>query len=245
MTVYATATVVATAKRLGVDLDKVTGTGAGGRVTVQDVKNAAPRRPVLAAGSSPAGLPHFAANPLLASYSQSHPSVVAQALTGGPAPTLFHAGDTPSFTASGNDPKALLNLPWEARHPAAKADQATWAAMFEKYGHNGTQDDALLKAGRAAQPVEFGGQANAAGNGDYQSRFKSWLNTSGMPNYNAPGAAEAASQKIGAETRQARVQARAEQAEATRKAELAKAAKAEADRSASRAQAARQRAGWR
>lgn len=45
MTVNATPAVKVTAKRLGVDLAKVTGSGAGGRIKVDDVRAAAPARP--------------------------------------------------------------------------------------------------------------------------------------------------------------------------------------------------------
>jgi hypothetical protein len=38
---------------------------------------------------------------------------------GGPAPTMFSAGDLPLFTASGVDPTILRFVPWSHRHSAA------------------------------------------------------------------------------------------------------------------------------
>jgi hypothetical protein len=243
MTTYATPAVRAAAQRLAVDLSSVTGTGSGGRITVQDVRNAAPRRTFAAASSPASGLPEYAENPLLDAYSKSHPQIVAEALTGGPAPTLFEAGNLPSFTASGNDPQALTRLPWQARHAAAKADQAGWAAIFEKYANNGSDDDARLKAGRAAQPQQYGGYGDAPGNSAYAARMNSWLRTPGGFNSLSPEAQQARVAQHAAKNRADRAEASAREVEAKRKAATAATAKAEADRADEQARDFRRQVG--
>ncbi len=123
---HVTPTVRAEAQKYGVDLKAVTATGAGGRVSLKDVRAAAERsgkRPaaasrVLAAATAPRG-PAYARNPLVDQLLRARPEVAAKATQ--PRPTLFHSGDLPPFTASGIDPSALLTVPWQARHAVAAA----------------------------------------------------------------------------------------------------------------------------
>ena len=78
-----------------------------------------------------------------------------------PAPTLFESGDLPPFTASGVDPRHLLDLPWTLRHTAAAAPAA------------GTVLDLLEQA---AEGVEmFTGLAPTHGSDAYVARMHRWL----------------------------------------------------------------------
>ena len=58
-------------------------------------------------------------NPLVDQLKRTQPAVHAIASRERPAPTMWHSGDLPPFTASGADPSVLLQLPPGARHIAA------------------------------------------------------------------------------------------------------------------------------
>jgi hypothetical protein len=108
-----------------------------------------------------------ARNPLADDYRQINATTFAAASRKGPPPTLFNSGDLPPYTASGNPPSALLQLPWQLRHAAARADQAEWARLFNEYGP-GTGDD-------AAVAMMFEPAVSDPANGDYERRMHDWL----------------------------------------------------------------------
>jgi hypothetical protein len=186
--VYATPLVRQLAKRYAVDLAAVTGTGVGGRVTAGDVRQAAdvaitPRldalersyarvavatpsgRKAVAARSSFTGaeimLDPWARNPRVDDVRQALPHIYNQVIGHSSPPTLFASGDLPAFVASGAEPRLLLQLPWQARHPAAAADGATFARMLEDY----TNDDLSAQ-------MELG---EHEGNHDYLYRVQDWI----------------------------------------------------------------------
>ncbi len=77
-------------------------------------------------------------NPLLEDAAQWHPCYPL-AMEEAVPPTCFAQGDLPSFTASGVDPKVLLDLPWNVRHYAASAEsKATVLAMVEQFADDPT-----------------------------------------------------------------------------------------------------------
>lgn len=111
----------------------------------------------------------YARNPLADRHKAEGNSAVmaiAQRDSGRAAPTLFESGDLPRFTASGNPPSALLDLPWQLRHAAAAADQAEWARLFAEYGRGVDGADIM---------VAFEPAADHPGNVDYRNRFSMWL----------------------------------------------------------------------
>lgn len=65
----------------------------------------------------------------------THPGLVAAAEQGGPAPTLFAAGDYPDSTASGISPDVVAEVPsWRARAAAAwEPNQAQAHRIVEQY----------------------------------------------------------------------------------------------------------------
>jgi len=183
-TVPATPLVRQLAATHGVDLASVRGTGAGGRVTRTDVLAAAgvpAGRTAPTAASSAAVAARvmtfpswfasgvevsydvYARNPLVEDMRQAVPGPYAEALRArGVPPTLFAAGDTPPFTASGIDPTALLQVPWTARHAiAAEANGAKAYATFQR---------ALTDVDFAAALSGWDGP-NAA----YRRRLEEWL----------------------------------------------------------------------
>jgi len=169
--------VQAEARRRGVHLASVQGTGAGGRVTTTDVRNAAPTAsPQAAAPTAPSGrtcqtgsrfsrdtvidLDLYGRNPLLDDLRQTVPAVYAAAMREGPPPTMFGTGDLPPFTASGIDPQQLMRVPWFARHEAAAAtNPGTVLAMIEDAV---TDPDGVLF------------QATTAGATEYVERVSAW-----------------------------------------------------------------------
>lgn len=177
----ATPRVQARAEQLSVDLSKVEGTGAGGRIRLADVQAAATgpaaapaarlaaidremqalRQPLAAAGGGARG-PLFARNPLVDDARQAEPQRAARAT--GAAPTLFQSGDLPPFTASGIDPQTLLNVPWQARHAVAAAPTAAEALRLVEL-LAGDPDYAALEYGSSGE--------NAA----YSERVRAWLAT--------------------------------------------------------------------
>lgn len=184
-TPYVTPLVRKLAAQHGIDLNSLTGTGAGGRITANDVRARAPKQPRAITPTRPVSLPGarrevvnkpsvwnghsvdvdaFARNPLLDDAQQSIPAVVAAARAeGAPVPTLFMAGDLPVMMASGMDPALLLQLPWQARHAAAAADAAGLSRMLEDYGR---RDSSVMAE------IDQGGHV---GNRDYQQRMSKWL----------------------------------------------------------------------
>ena len=66
----------------------------------------------------------FGPNPALEALKVEQPGVYVPALRGGPAPTMFAAGDLPSFTASGVAPAELNRVPWNQRHELAALAEA-------------------------------------------------------------------------------------------------------------------------
>lgn len=184
MTTY----IEAEARRRGVDLATITGTGAGGRVTLKDVRAAAgtrsasPRaeagptpvhsevitRPSLWDSSKSVQVDLYATNPLVDDARQAIPTTYQLAVSEGPAPTLFAAGDLPVFITSGADPKILLNLPWQARHGAAAASPAELSSLLEDY----------VGSGAYMAELDFG--ADPA-NKDYEARVSNWLRGNGTP----------------------------------------------------------------
>lgn len=126
--------------------------------TFYDSIYAAITKPTSSTDSAPRDGVSFARNPRLAAmHGQSTPA--------SPAPTLFPGGDLPAATASGHDPRELLQLPACVRHAAAKADQAEWARLMNSYATGDPDDDigALLDPASADH-----------GNTDYQDRFSAW-----------------------------------------------------------------------
>lgn len=107
----------------------------------------------------------FAVNPALDELRERNLAVATIALREGPAPTLFASGDVPPYTASGNPPSALLNLPWRLRHAAAKADAAEWARLFSEYSR-GVPDADLL--------IDFEPGSRDLANSDYLARVQAW-----------------------------------------------------------------------
>lgn len=103
-------------------------------------------------------------NPLVDGYRASNPALTARALRNSPAPTLFPTGDLPAFTASGIDPQALLQVPWQARHAVARAATTTEAyALLNQYG--GPEGELLIGDELANDPA----------NQDYQRRVSAWI----------------------------------------------------------------------
>jgi hypothetical protein len=130
--------------------------------------------PLAAAMPAPSGLPSdpsrsvpagstadpiYARNPLVDEARRTRAQASLQAAAD--APTLFHSGDLPPFTASGIDPENLLRVPWQARHAVASAPTTAQAfELLERY-----TDDPVAAA------FEQGGSfANAA----YQQRVNEW-----------------------------------------------------------------------
>jgi hypothetical protein len=94
-------------------------------------------------------------------------AVVTKARARAPQPTLFGAGDLPPFLASGIDPRALLSVPWQARHTLAAAP--TPAAAYAV-----TSDFAGLSAEDAAAYAALY-YSDHPGTRDYANRVEEWL----------------------------------------------------------------------
>jgi hypothetical protein len=183
------------ARRHAVQLSAVTGTGVAGRITPDDIRAAAglPRespasrtRPVATLPSvaartvtvasvwngEPVALDPFDRNPLVADARQAVPGTYQAALRDGPAPTLFAGSDLPLWLGSGGDPQLLLQLPWQARHAAARADGQELAGLVEAY----TGPEAATLALMAWGPTGTRGpEGTDDGNLDYFIRVQAWL----------------------------------------------------------------------
>ncbi|WP_432886796.1 hypothetical protein ACQPYH_04180 [Kribbella sp. CA-245084] len=154
MTGIVAAHIKAEARRLGVGNDTLkalTGTGAGGRVTVADVRAAAPRpqgpratatvarpTPVPQPLHDPWGSPRTGTVVMVDAYSESPMLDYVMATSGPPGrgapppPDFFNSGPRPPITASGADPAILVNVHWRLRHSAALAgDLRSVLAMVE------------------------------------------------------------------------------------------------------------------
>ncbi len=122
-------------------------TGVGGRISKRDVLRAAgvsetpPAPPAgqptpLAKAWCTTGAKLYPVNPVAAEVRKRNRVLASRAaLTGAPEPTLFATADLPAFTASGIDPQALLQVPWQARPAVASArTQAEAYQLVQKYG---------------------------------------------------------------------------------------------------------------
>lgn len=190
----ATPLVRAEAQKLGIDLATVRGTGAGGRVTIHDVRAAAPgsgRPPSRnAAGARPRLLIEvssrfartesksvtvdvFGENPLLEELTQTDPQIFAkaQAQGAGPVPQLFATGPLPAFTSSGIDPSALMQVPWMVRPTMARATRDVALQLVEEFGR------AEAWVWQEAQRMH----RSDPGVGGYQSRMYAWWQAATMP----------------------------------------------------------------
>lgn len=103
-------------------------------------------------------------NPLVDGHRASNPTLTARAMRNSPPPTLFPTGDLPAFTASGVDPQALLQVPWQVRHAVARASTTTEAyAMLDQYG--GPDGAHLVGDDVATEPA----------NREYERRVQEWI----------------------------------------------------------------------
>jgi hypothetical protein len=176
---YVTPAVRATAQRLGVDLAKVQGTGAGGRIRTTDVRAAAPPAAPTPAprAEAPARtqpleershwdpnrtvqLDVYGPNPLVEDARQATGAYTVAIRESAP-PTMFADGDLPVFTASGIDPRELLKVPWYARHAVAAAPSA--ATVFEAIEQF------------AQDPMDWQGKYQHGGAQEYATRVRTWL----------------------------------------------------------------------
>lgn len=126
-------------------------------------RGATARRPAPAARSSRPSS-RYPANPLVDRLRAARPALAQMALRDGDAPTMFTSGDLPPFTASGNDPAHLAQLPPRLRHAAAKADQAEWSRLVNTYGGRDVSDAELIY-----EPA-----ADDDGWHDYEARVQAW-----------------------------------------------------------------------
>lgn len=162
-------TVARLAVALGVNASRLTGTGAGGRVTVADVRASAQGRVDIAAAPSvkrdPAVDRQWARNPLIDAVREESPTIYKAAAAIEAPPTMFTVGDLPLFTASGIEPATLLELPWMARHAAAAAsERARVARIFEQCRPR--TEEALAVADS---------YADAEGAREYRVRVDNWI----------------------------------------------------------------------
>ena len=137
-------------------------------------------------------------NPLVAAAYDANPDLVSRAAEQGPEPTLFSAGDLPDFTASGVDPKVLLQVPWNARPKlAAETDKAQLFEAVELF--NGIEDaheaELVAKDHHLESPAVY----------EYQRRVNDWV-ASGMTDdelmvhvgFEVPGDASSLGKKLNA-----------------------------------------------
>jgi hypothetical protein len=113
--------------------------------------------------ATPARGPAYALNPLVDRVRAEASAGKRKMPTASAAPTLFASGDLPTFTASGIDPKALLEVPAAARHAMAAA--ATPAEAYEISRDCQAADSAL--------EYEL-----HPGNAEYQKRVVDWVEAS-------------------------------------------------------------------
>jgi hypothetical protein len=176
--------VLAEATRLGLDqnaMAAITGTGVGGRVSLADVRAAAParHRPVMALAG--AGRPSPILRPMSDPWGDHGPVVeidvfdpnplvtwvlktVGPPPSGATPPTFFNSGTLPPLTSSGVDPALLVRIPWKLRHTAALTpDRAVILGILEELGQfDITDDDPVLS------------EAGVRAFTDYRNRVRDW-----------------------------------------------------------------------
>jgi hypothetical protein len=177
--------VLAEAARLGLDQNTVAaikGTGIGNRVSLADVRAAAPFRtqpraaltgpsrpaPVLRPMSDPWGdhgpvvaIDVFDLNPLVSYVLKT----AGPPPSGATPPDFFVSGPIPPLTASGVDPALLVRIPWKLRHTAAMAEEpSTILGILEEIGggFDITDDDPTLSL------------AGVRAFDDYKNRVRDW-----------------------------------------------------------------------
>jgi hypothetical protein len=97
-------------------------------------------------------------NPLVDALKARQPAVHAIASRERPAPTMWHSGDLPPFTASGADPSVLLSLPAGVRHVAATLpDRGALMALLDQQA--GAPEGTIIRS---------------AGWDEYQARVQNW-----------------------------------------------------------------------
>ena len=165
--VVATAQVKRLAAEHGVNLATVQGTGVAGRIRPADVLAAAgvpeapPTPPALA--QQAAAAMRFPVNPVAAEFRARNQVLASRAaLSGTSEPTLFTTGDLPAFTASGIDPQALLQVPWQARPAVASATTHAEAyQLVQTYSGPDAEDQAAWDF----REVEEG----------FRARYSAWI----------------------------------------------------------------------
>ena len=183
---------VAAANKLKLDINSITGTGTGGRVTINDVRAAAASRgaqvpagatqvrnvaagrrptPIMRPLGDPAGnflgppfgeVDIFSVNPILDYYNAIGAPRVVGAF---PTPTFFLSGVTPPLTACGADPSLLLQIPWAFRHSAALTTDASFFLQLVELGDNFTSYDDSDKNTQAGRDAFT----------DYKLRMRTWF----------------------------------------------------------------------
>jgi pyruvate/2-oxoglutarate dehydrogenase complex dihydrolipoamide acyltransferase (E2) component len=155
------------ANRRGVDLAAVTGTGPAGQITHADVQAASRGRPLAAARPSSGrfGQPRPEDVSSWAQGSDGQQRLAAARLRGG-EPTLFGTGALPPFTRSGIPPEALLEVPWQARHPLAQAATAAEAYRIV---------EVFTLAPDSAEQLAEEQYGRHPANRDYVARVDRWL----------------------------------------------------------------------
>jgi hypothetical protein len=118
-------------------------------------------RPSVFATNKTVKVDSHARNALVDDYTQVAPYMAARRSS---APTLFPGGDLPKATASGNPPSELLQLPWQLRHAAARADQAEWARLMNTYAGNPDADIEMMFEPAADDPANW----------EYKARVSEW-----------------------------------------------------------------------
>jgi Pyruvate/2-oxoglutarate dehydrogenase complex, dihydrolipoamide acyltransferase (E2) component, and related enzymes len=168
MSAYVTPLVAKLAAEHGVDLDHVKGTGVGGRIRKDDVlaaagklEHRAPTR--FAMPRTPSRGAAYALNPLADRIRAQAALDPAQPAPRSLPPTLFAGGDLPAWTASGIEPSALLDVPWQARHALAEAPtRAAALAIRDQCSGPDAADTAVIFYG------------DHPGNTDYGDRIAQW-----------------------------------------------------------------------
>lgn len=180
--VAATPRVRADANRLGVRLSTVTGTGTGGRITVDDVRAAVPRPTAASVGArrterrsvfvwaQMVAVDEYGTNPLAEDLAQTLPEKYTAALRAGDRPpTLFESGDLPVFTASGIQLGSLAAVPWPARHVIARIPVEDAAYLLNKFTPGPTSDREALAVEAMAMFI------NDVENQAYKARLANWF----------------------------------------------------------------------
>jgi len=155
------------ADQLGVDLTTVKGSGSGGMIMLGDIQAAAPTAAAVGQIHERSTGP-FARNPLVAAAYRDRPGEAVQAASRGPAPTMFTGGDLPAFTASGVDPRVLLQVPWNARYDVAAETSAAKVFQVVEEFNGCPPDEAEAMASTLGLDRNKGVDA-------YKARVRDWL----------------------------------------------------------------------